>query len=116
LADVILERKPVAGAVVASEGAVTVVLDTTVTPDLVAEGHAREFISLLQQARKDTGLAVSDRISVTWDTADTGLAAAIATWAPAIASEVLATAFTRAPGGTESDLNGVRIGFTLTRA
>ncbi len=116
LADVILERKPVAGAVVASEGAVTVVLDTTLTPDLVAEGHAREFISLLQQARKDTGLAVSDRISVTWDTADTGLAAAIATWAPAIASEVLATGFSRAPGGTESDLNGVRIGFTLTRA
>ncbi|SDL82559.1 Isoleucyl-tRNA synthetase [Corynebacterium mycetoides] len=41
-----------------------VVLDTTVTPDLEAEGWAADVIRGLQDARKNEGLAVSDRIAV----------------------------------------------------
>jgi isoleucyl-tRNA synthetase len=37
-------------------------IDTTVTPELRAEGIAREMVSRVQRLRKDTGLAVSDRI------------------------------------------------------
>ena len=42
-----------------------VVLDTAVTPELAAEGLARDVIRAVQQARRDAGLDVSDRISLT---------------------------------------------------
>ncbi len=42
-----------------------VVLDTDVTPELAAEGTARDLVRAVQQARKDAGLAVSDRIALT---------------------------------------------------
>jgi isoleucyl-tRNA synthetase len=46
------------------EGAGLVVLDGTVTPELEAEGWAKDRIRELQDLRKSTGLDVSDRISV----------------------------------------------------
>ncbi|GAB1690029.1 isoleucine--tRNA ligase [Krasilnikovia sp. M28-CT-15] len=46
-------------------GAGVVVLDTTVTPELAAEGLARDVIRVVQQARRDADLDVSDRISLT---------------------------------------------------
>jgi isoleucyl-tRNA synthetase len=42
-----------------------VVLDTDITPELEAEGVARDLVRTVQQARKDAGLDVSDRISLT---------------------------------------------------
>ncbi len=39
-----------------------VILDTTLTPELEAEGFARDLVRMVQQARKDAGLNVSDRI------------------------------------------------------
>jgi isoleucyl-tRNA synthetase len=39
-----------------------VVLNTEVTPELEAEGAARDMVRAIQQARKDAGLNVSDRI------------------------------------------------------
>jgi isoleucyl-tRNA synthetase len=39
-----------------------VALDTAVTPELAAEGTARDVVRIVQQARRDAGLAVSDRI------------------------------------------------------
>ncbi len=37
----------------------------TVTPELAAEGTARDVVRIVQQARRDAGLAVSDRIKLT---------------------------------------------------
>jgi len=47
-----------------SDKGVTIVLDTTLTPELVEEGFVREMISKLQSMRKDAGFEVTDRIMV----------------------------------------------------
>ncbi len=47
-----------------SGGAGVVVLDTEVTPELQAEGVTRDLVRLVQQARRDAGLLVSDRIAL----------------------------------------------------
>ena len=47
-----------------------VVLDTRVTPELAAEGTARDVVRIVQQARRDAGLHVSDRIVLTIDGSD----------------------------------------------
>lgn len=48
-----------------SDGTGMVILDIQVTPELEAEGAARDVIRLVQQARREAGLAVSDRIALT---------------------------------------------------
>ena len=55
-----------------------VVLDTTVTPELAAEGLARDVIRAVQQARRDADLDVSDRISLTVSSDDDVWAATVA--------------------------------------
>ncbi|GAB4641712.1 hypothetical protein MOKP50_23280 [Mycobacterium avium subsp. hominissuis] len=73
-------------------GAGLVVLDGTVTPELEAEGWAKDRIRELQELRKSTGLDVSDRISVVMS-----VPAERAEWAHThrdlIAGEILATRF-----------------------
>src|SRR5439155_205350 len=57
-------------------GSGLVVLDTDVTPELAAEGVARDLIRVIQQARRAAGLDVSDRISLTVAAPDDVVAAA----------------------------------------
>jgi isoleucyl-tRNA synthetase len=53
------------GAVATLKGAAgLVVLDTAVTPELELEGRARDLVRQIQQARRDAGLDVSDRITL----------------------------------------------------
>jgi isoleucyl-tRNA synthetase len=104
-ADLIVTQTPLEGWGVAAAGGETVALDLTVTETLRAEGYAREVVRLIQEARKSSGLAVSDRIAVRWSARDTVLAAALEAYAPLIAGEVLATSFgpaTRPEGDGES--------------
>jgi len=54
------------------------VLNTTVTPELAAEGLARDVIRAVQQARRDAGLDISDRISLTVSGDDAVWAATVA--------------------------------------
>ena len=49
---------------VASDGGTTVALELEVTPELRAEGLARELVRLIQDARRAAGLAVTDRIAL----------------------------------------------------
>nr|MCH9733426.1 isoleucine--tRNA ligase [Actinomycetes bacterium] len=74
------------------DGAGLVVLDGTLTPELEAEGWAKDRIRELQELRKSTGLDVSDRISVV-----IAVPAEHEPWARAhrdlIAREILATSF-----------------------
>ena len=50
------------GYVTDGDNYVTVVLDTTLTPELIEEGFVREIISKVQTMRKDAGFDVTDKI------------------------------------------------------
>ncbi|WP_230670878.1 isoleucine--tRNA ligase [Rathayibacter sp. Leaf248] len=73
-----------------------VLLDTATTPELEAEGLARDLIRAVQDARKGAGLDVSDRIvlDVMLDEVSLGALEPHATW---IAEETLATGFAFTP-------------------
>ena len=66
-----------------------VALDTEVTPELAAEGTARDVVRVAQQARRDAGLSVSDRIRLVVG-ADGAVADAIRAHAGFVAAETLA--------------------------
>ncbi len=101
--DVIVTQTPLEGWGVAVAGGDTVALDLAVTPSLRAEGLAREVVRRIQEARKASGLAVTDRISLRWSAGDAELAAALAAHGPLIAGEVLAVTFSPgSPGSPDS--------------
>lgn len=60
----LIERRPRGDMVVSSNEGITVLLDTKLTDSLRAEGFARELVNRIQTLRKDSGLEVSDRISL----------------------------------------------------
>jgi len=91
--EVIVTQTPRSGWTVAAEGGETVALEVAITPELRREGLAREVIRLVQDARKNNGLHVSDRIQLWWRAADPELAEALTEHASLIASEVLAVEF-----------------------
>ena len=62
--DVEISAQDMPGWSVTSEGALTVALDITITPELRLEGVARELIRAIQQLRKDSGLDITDRIAI----------------------------------------------------
>ena len=66
-----------------------IALDLRVTPELAAEGTARDVVRVVQQARRDAGLSVSDRIRLTIG-ADGTVADAVRAHAAFVAAETLA--------------------------
>jgi isoleucyl-tRNA synthetase len=104
--DVLVTRAPKAGLVVASEGAIVVGLETALTPELIAEGLAREFVSHVQSLRKEADFEVTQRIALTVD-ADAETAAALEAHRAYVTGETLATAlvFAGVDAGA-ADLNG----------
>ncbi|NVK29003.1 MAG: isoleucine--tRNA ligase [Flavobacteriia bacterium] len=63
--DIEVSTADIPGMLVASENGVTVALDITLDEELTAEGLAREVVNRIQNLRKDSGLDVTDRISLT---------------------------------------------------
>jgi isoleucyl-tRNA synthetase len=78
---------------VASENGETLALDLEISEDLLLAGLAREATRLIQEARKQAGLEITDRISVTWQASDEITQAALLAHGENIAREVLATAW-----------------------
>ena len=78
------------GADTVSNRYISIALDCALTDDLVREGWAREVVRHIQNARKDSDFAVSDRIQVGYQ-ADAELAEAIAEHHERIAAETLAS-------------------------
>ena len=65
LADVVISSKDIEGWLVANEGSLTVALDVVISDKLRKEGIARELVNRIQNARKDTGFEVTDKIKLT---------------------------------------------------
>ncbi len=93
--EVIVSERPRDGWSLVNEQGETVALDLELTPELLAAGLARDVIRFVQETRKNSGLDVTDRISLRWS-ASGEVAAAIGTHRRLIADEVLATAVERA--------------------
>ena len=102
----LVTRTPKSGLVVASEGATVVGLETALTPELVAEGLAREFVSHVQAMRKAADYEVTQRIALSVE-ADAELAAALKAHEAYVMGETLALSMDFAPvDGEEVVLNG----------
>ncbi|WP_246266535.1 isoleucine--tRNA ligase [Nonomuraea typhae] len=94
--DVIVTEQPRSGWAVET-GAIdtgtgeTVALDLAMTDELRRAGLIREVIRLVQDARKSSGLAITDRIELWWQTSSPELAGALRTDGGLVADEVLAS-------------------------
>ncbi|TAM82330.1 MAG: isoleucine--tRNA ligase [Jatrophihabitans sp.] len=90
--EVVVTETPRSGWAVASAGPETVALDLELTAELRLAGLAREIVRIVQEARKNAGLAVSDRIALRWRVGGSPEPAhALRAHAGQIAGEVLAT-------------------------
>ena len=89
LADFEIVAQDIPGWLVASEGSLTVALDSTISETLKAEGIARELVNRVQNLRKDSGLDVTDRIALKIDTSE-AIQAAISENQVYVCAEVLA--------------------------
>ena len=113
--DVLVTRSPKEGLVVASEGAVVVGIETALTPELVAEGLAREFVSHVQSMRKEADFEVTQRIILTVET-DSEMAAALETHIDYLKNETLTTKFDFAANdGEQTELNGHSVKIKIER-
>ncbi|QMU68574.1 isoleucine--tRNA ligase [Streptacidiphilus sp. P02-A3a] len=91
--EVIITETPREGWAVANESGATVALDLHITPELRLAGLARDAIRQVQEARKNSGLDVADRIALRYLAAEADTAEALGVHAALIADEVLATDF-----------------------
>ena len=90
-------------------------LDLETTPELEAEGIARDVIRLVQRARRDAGLEVTDRILLRLGVAPAHLEVA-GRWEGHIAGQVLATAVELVPWSAQSESSGDEGWFATTGA
>jgi isoleucyl-tRNA synthetase len=88
--EILVQTRPSEGLVVAADRQVTVALETEITPDLRAEGLAREIVRRVQAMRKDAGFEIDDRITLYYLSAGE-LEGVFKGWAGYIQSETLST-------------------------
>ncbi|GAB4483772.1 MAG: isoleucine--tRNA ligase [Anaerolineales bacterium] len=86
--EIIVQTKPAEGLAVAFDKVATVAIDTNVTPELRAEGLARELVRRIQAMRKEAGFNIEDRIS-TYYQANDALAEIFRSWGDYIKAETL---------------------------
>ena len=128
LADIVLApdeveilATPRPGTAVAHDEGIVVVIDTTLTADLRAEGDARELTRAIQDLRKQAELALDARIDVFLD-GDAGALAALEPYLGAVAADTLANAVERGvapPAGcpeADVELDGGRMRVAIAAA
>ena len=117
LTEVDIAAEDIPGWSVASKGSLTVALDITITPDLQQEGDAREFVNRVQNIRKESGFALTDRIFVTLEHCDR-LKESIVKYNDYICREILADSINwvdQVENATEVDVNDNLLKVSITK-
>ena len=114
--DVIVTEVPAAGWTVASSGGESVALDLHLTEDLLVLGTARDIVRTLQQARKDSGFDVSDRVTLLWQSDDERVNSAFAAHGQMIGQEILAMEIVQATAPAAMDIDDPQMRVALRRA
>ena len=107
LSDVEITSEDIPGWTVAGKGPLTVALDINVTPELIQEGDAREFVNRIQKIRKESGFDVTDRIEVKV-AANNGIGQSLTKFNNYICAEILADKLeltSEIDEGTEIEVN-----------
>lgn len=119
--EVLMEATSPSGYAVAEGKGVLVALNTTLTPDLLLEGQARDLVRFIQDARKAAGFTITDRIRVTLQPqAGIDIEPMLSTQQDYIRNETLATSLIVSPVQqdsytTEVELEGGRVTIGVDR-
>ncbi len=114
--EVTLSLQPLEGYEVEAEAGHAVALQLELDDELRREGLAREIVHAVQNARKEAGLEITDRIELSLG-GDEELLAVAREHQPYIAGEVLATAITYdAANRVSATLDGRDLHIVITRA
>jgi isoleucyl-tRNA synthetase len=115
--DVEILHEDLQGWVVAVDNELTVALDTELTEELITEGFAREFVNRVQNARKDAGFAVTDRIRIRVSAGER-LLGALRSMTQYICRETLATELVEGTAADAAawDINGEQCTASVERA
>jgi len=89
-AEVLVNTEGAEGLATAEDKLLSVAIDTALTPELKAEGLAREIVRRVQSQRKNADFNIEDRIT-TWYVAESDLAEVFGTWGKYIQAETLTT-------------------------
>ena len=104
------------GHVVGSDAGAVVALETTLTPELEAEGLARELVRRVNDLRKDAGFAIADRIALRYDGP---IGPTVERFAELVSAETLATELRAGVVGRghawTGELNGTAASLELER-
>jgi len=106
--EILVQTQPAEGLAVATDKLATVAVDAIITPELKAEGLAREIVRRVQAMRKDAGFDISDRIT-TYYVATDDLTQVFLRWQEYIMAETLSTALVAgaAPQGAYTETHKV---------
>ncbi|MGN0151911.1 MAG: isoleucine--tRNA ligase [Wujia sp.] len=109
--DLLIETAKMDGYVTEGDNYVTVVIDTTLTPELIEEGFVREIISKVQTMRKEADFNVTDKITL-YVSGNDRIAEIMDKNAEEIKRAVLATEFVAGvpeDAGKEWNINGEKV-------
>ena len=88
--DVLVATEHTPGWVTAAEGTLQLALSTELSPELIREGMARDFVRHVQQLRKDADLEIEDRIPIYLPVGRAAVTTPLTEWADYILSETQA--------------------------
>jgi isoleucyl-tRNA synthetase len=95
--DVLVSTQQAAEWMSADDAGILVAISTVLTPQLIREGMSRDFVRHVQQLRKDAGLNIQDRITITWQSQQPAVAEMATEWQNYICEETLADSLQHSP-------------------